>query len=267
MFNTRIKHFYKAEPNDSLTWYHTPRAMGVITLSDAAARKGAVKCLSKIKYARHLDDSTVAAVTGSDGTDYLVMVDYVGRQMSCECQSFKHRESPCKHVVAAVANAISHQEQSIQRDAVEWMELALAEARNAALQKLPWEDKPSFSEEIAEQYDCLVASVYFARREVQGYMLPNGKLWTGPLPLPIPGERAQFHLPTGQRVLGTVIEEVLDHKVYMGYLVKLDQRPEGIASDTIEIVGAEFERTEEIIKEAKKARLQHLATEQGVSLM
>jgi hypothetical protein len=269
MFDWTMKHFYSAPGHDDLNWDATPEAFGIITMSDTTARKNALKTFNKIEYMRVRDLDIVAFVTASSkGRDepYMVAIDFLGHACSCECPSFAHRESPCKHVVAVVAKAVERMEGRADTSATAWMELALAEARNAALQKMPWETKPSFDPHMAQEYGYAIAKVTIARREVEGYMLENRRLWTGPLPLPVPGERIQVHLPTGDRVKATVIEEDLEHRIFQGYLVELDETPENFESNIMVIAGAEMERTEELIEESKRHHRQSIAAEQGVSL-
>ena len=256
IFNQRTKPFPKSDPNPEHNWELTATAMGLLAISGTTSRKNSLVVMSDqaIVSARHHEHDVVAFVQSSDQSSppYLVGIDFLRRQMSCECRAFAHREGPCKHLVALAATTI-HLREGGDKTPREWIKAAVMESRNAALQKKPWEEKPSFDEAVAEEHGAMIATVSTGRRKVTGYSI-DGKLWTGPLPLPLPGERILVHLPTGERTGATVIEHDFDHMLYYGLMVELDDAPQHYYSNTITIFGSEVERTEEMISAARRAR-------------
>lgn len=267
MFEWKIKSFSRSDSNVDLRWVHTPAAYSIFVMSDPTSRRSLNRNVGKIEYMRLRDSDIIAFVTSSGDHPYRVAIDFLHRQMSCECESFHFRESPCKHVMAVVAHAVQLKENLDDYTPEDFVSAALAESRNAALQKMPWEDKPSFDPEVAAQYDYTVVTVRLGRRDVTGYMVENSKVWTGPLPLPEPGERIMAHLPTGEKIEATILERDEEHRTYLGFLVRLDEKPKGYSSDTIVLMGSEVVRTKEIITDTKEKRLNVLAEQQGVSIM
>jgi len=230
----------------------TPLLIDLIAKGDGPSRNKAGRVqVQRLVIKGLVIQAFVASSKGSD-PDYLVVINLLERKQSCDCHRFMHGEGSCKHVIKVAAEALACVDS--RTNAVGWIEDAVEESRNAYLQKMPWEEKPSFTDEVAHAYNATVATVNIGRRDVVGYMTAEyaPKIWTGPLPLPKPGEFMIAHLPNRERVPCKVVGFDDSSRYYLSCVVEFldgDRK-----SHRLSLFGGELIRTEDQIDHAKRDR-------------
>lgn len=236
-----FKGFTFYEPNPNRSWDLTPTMLGLVLYAGASSRAKAcelanfVDVISWVDEGR--DDVITAQVLGSDCYD--VRLNFGSRIMHCDCPSFEHRGGPCKHIAAVALRMVSDHEGG---GPAHWARAAVLESRNAGDHFKLWELRPALTEKMARTHNVDIIEVQQCIQKVTGFMLRNGKIWTGTLPLPVRGERVLAYLPNQEQVPATVVEAFNGDETYQAYHIKMDWIPDGYTDEDTIVFGSEMLR-------------------------
>ncbi len=245
MFDTTKR--FELEQNPLFRWKGAATCVRLVELTGPTERKGALDVLPKIKYRRYSQSSLFAIITASKGDeDYFCHFSFVGGMAACECQAFARRQGICKHVVALLVDGLSHFEDQ-DKSPRDWLDTIVSDARNGVVAP-PWEQRPSFSSDIAEAHGATVEQIRVRIKMSPAYKLADGLYWTGPLPLPEAGDSCVVRLPTGERIDATVQDFEVSGK-FKALNVLLSANSSTIPSlrsgQTMLVFGSEYENVKQ----------------------
>lgn len=233
-------------------WRWTPAMLEVIASASSGARKRALNAAERIEWSSLSDGALEAIVASSSGgSDASILegggdawrteIDLEGRRIDCECPAFKYNAGPCKHLVGLAVAAVADAEGGSRRT---WRKRAMILSRNRSrnaskeLGDMRRPDHHDIDEAEARAHGTEVRTKAIGASEVRGYDAPtdNGSIWTGPLPVPEPGERIAWSVG-GDVERGEVVEWCDADADFFGLRAQPDGAEEG---ETVLVFGQDL---------------------------
>jgi len=202
------------------------RLVQLIRDADLKSARKSTQTLSQIIEVRHINGYEFDIGGSRDSDVWKVVITKTTAE--CNCPSRLNRHTVCKHIVAAAAHLLSKHESTKDYSPTQWVAYAIG--RHTSRQAAFYNYRPNVTPEVAEAFGVGFEESTVAHRKVLGYRLSDGRLWTGALPLPEPGERCFVHkggrswegeiLALGYSVPGYLTVFVITNELIPGYKTK-----------------------------------------------